>query len=117
MNRVFQQSYHVPGTLSADIAICFTAPMNCQLVHVSAVGSNANNGLLILGTTSDDDAYLASASIGDSNVPVEFARTDFVGDQYPHIADGDVVLATLDHDGAGGTATHDLTLVLTFTEG
>jgi len=117
MQRVFQQSYHVPGTLAANVSIVFTAPMDCQLVHVSAVGSNANNGLLTLGTTASTAAYLASSSIGDSDVPAEFAKADFVGAEFPHIVDGTVVKATLDYDGAGGTATADFTLVLTFTEG
>ena len=117
MMRKFVQAFHVPGTLSADLAIVWTAPSPCQLVHVSAVGSNANSGLITIGTTSDTDAYLESASIGDSNVPVEFDLDDFVGDQYPDIADGDVLEIVLDHDGATGTATDDFTVVLTFVEG
>ncbi len=117
MMRKFVQSFHVPGTLSADLAISWTAPSPCQLVHVSAVGSNANNGLLTIGTTSDTDAYLESASIGDSHVPEEFERTDFVDDQFPDIADGTVMEIVLDHDGDGGTATNDFTVVLTFVEG
>jgi hypothetical protein len=99
MQRVFQQSYHVPGTLSANIVPCFTAPFNMQLVHVSAVASNASTATIIIGTTSNDDAYLTASDVGDSNVPAEFDRDDFVGDQYPHIADGDVVLITVDFNG------------------
>jgi hypothetical protein len=115
--RLYQVPFHVPGTLAANVSIVWTAPFDCQLVHVSAVGSNANSGLITIGTTSTADAYLASASIGDSNVPVEFGRTDFVGDQYPHIADGTVIAIALDYDGAGGTATANFTLVLTFEVG
>ena len=110
-------SFYVPGTLSADLAIYFKAPQDLQLIHVSAVGSNANDGLLILGPSTDTDGYLASASIGDSGAPVEFERSNFVGTQYPHISEGTIIVATLDHDGAGGTATANFTLVLTFTEG
>jgi hypothetical protein len=122
--RTFQQVYHVPGTLSADVAIRFTAPFDCTLLHVSAVGSNANDGLLTIGDSNDADEYLTSSSIGDSNVPVEFDGDDFVdtsgnshGRYYPRIADGTVVVIALDHDGDGGTATDDFTLVLTFAEG
>lgn len=120
MQRKFTMAFHVPGTLSADLSIVFTAPSPCQLVHVSSVGSNS--GLLTIGTTTDPDGYIASHSIGDSDVPVEKeALTDFDGaladSQYPHIADGDIVQAVLDHDGASGTATDDFTLVLTFLEG
>jgi len=124
MQRKFSHAFHVPGTLSANITITFTVPSGCQLVHVSACGSNANNGLLIIGDSSDTDEYLTSSSIGDSGTPAEFDGNDFVDTSgnthscyYPVIADGTVVVATLDYDGAGGTATDDFTLVLTFVEG
>jgi len=117
MQTMFQQAFHVTGTLGANLAIMYTMPCDATLVHASAVGSNANNGLITIGTTSSAAAYLASASIGDSNVPVEFDWDNFVGSQYPHITDGTVVAIALDYDGAGGTATADFTLVLTFVEG
>jgi len=122
MNRVFQVAFHVPGTLTANLSLVWTAPFACQLVHVSSVGSNANDGLLTIGTTTDPDGYVTSHSIGDSDVPVEkegisgFAGA-LAGSQYPHIADGTVIQCVLDYDGAAGTATDDFTLVLTFTEG
>ena len=120
----FTHTYHIPGTLSANAAIYFTAPFDCTLVHVSAVGSNANDGLLIIGDSSDDDEYLTSSSIGDSNTPAVFDGNDFVDTSgntqtryYPRIAAGTVVRATLDYDGASGTATANFTLVMTFEEG
>ena len=39
MNRTFQQTYHLPGTLTANIDIRFTAHTNMSLLHVSAVAS------------------------------------------------------------------------------
>ena len=99
-------------------------PFDCQLVHVSAVGSNSNDGLLIIGDSSDDNEYLTSSSIGDSGTPAEFDYDDFVdtsgdthGRYYPRIADGTIVEVALDHDGDAGTATNDFTLVMTFVEG
>ena len=122
-NRIVH-SYHVPGTLSADVAITFTAPFDMTLVHVSACGSNANNGLLTVGDSDDADEYLTSSSIGDSGTPAEFDGNDFVDTSgnthtryYPRISDGTVVAVALDHDGDGGTATDDFTLVMTFEEG
>jgi len=122
--RIFQQAYHIPGTLSANVAIYFTAPFDCTLLHVSAVGSNANDGLLTIGDSDDADEYLTSSSIGDSGTPVEFDGDDFVDTSgnthtryYPRIANGTVVVIALDYDGDGGTATDDFTLVLTFAEG
>jgi len=122
MNRIFQQSYHVPGTLTADLNIRFTAPMNCTLLHVSAVASNDNDATLKIGDSSDDDGYITAFAIGDSNTPVEKgAITDFDGEladsQYPRISDGDVVVLTLDFDGSSGTAAQNVTIVLTFAEG
>ncbi len=120
----FVHSYHVPGTLSANVVITFKAPFDCTLVHVSACGSNTNNGLLIIGDSTDTDEYLTSSSIGDGGTPAEFDGDDFVDTNgnthtryYPRIADGTVVVATLDYDGASGTATADFTLVMTFEEG
>ena len=124
MDRVFQQSYHVPGTLGANLNIRFTVPFDCQLIHVSAVASNASSATLILGDSADDNEYLTASDVGDSNVPAEFDGDDFVDADgvsheryYPHIADGTVVVATLDYDGSSGTAAQNFTLVLTFTEG
>jgi hypothetical protein len=124
MNRIFQQSYHIPGTLSANIAIRFTAPCDCTLLHVSAVASNDSDATLIVGDSSDTDEYLTSSTIGDSGTPAEFDGDDFVDTDgnshnryYPRISDGTVVVVTLDYDGASGTAAQDVTLVLTFAEG
>jgi hypothetical protein len=113
----FTHTYHVPGTLAANVSMYFTAQADCQLIHVSCNGSNANNGILDIGPTSDTDGYLDAKDIGDSNTPIEYDRDDFVGGEFPHIVKGTVVAISLDFDGAGGTATHDFTLVLTFTEG
>ena len=111
-------AFHVPGTLSAGLNIRFTAYRIMTLQHLSAVASNDSDATLAVGISSDTDAILAAAAIGDSAVPVEktaanWASTNPTG----HINDGDVVVLTLDHDGASGTAAADVTIVLTFTEG
>jgi hypothetical protein len=124
MQRKFQKAFHVTGTLSANVNIRWTAPSDCTLVHVSAVASNDSDATIIIGDSSDTDEYLQSATIGDSNTPVEFDGDDFRdtdGNQqtryYPRIADGTIVVITVDYDGATGTAAQDLTVVLTFVEG
>ena len=122
MNRVFQTAFHIPGTLAANLSIKWTAPFDCQLVHVSAVGSNANDATLAVGDSTDADGFITAYAIGDSGTPVEKeALTDFDGaladSQYPHISNGDIIALTLDYDGAAGTAADDVTIVLTFTEG
>jgi hypothetical protein len=115
--RLYQVPFHVPGTLAANIDIKWTAAFDCQLIHVSAVGSNANSGILDIGNSDGAEAYVKDKDIGDSGTPATVTRTGFVGEQYPHIAAGTVVAIALDYDGAGGTATHDFTCVLTFEVG
>lgn len=108
---------HVPGTLAANVTPVFTVPYDCQLEHVSANGSNANDATVKIGSTASDAAYMAAKSVGDSDVPAEFGRADFVDGEYPHIPDGTKVKITVDFDGAGGAAIANLTVVLTFSEG
>jgi hypothetical protein len=120
MQRKFVQAFHVPGELGADLNIRWTAPSDCTLVHVSAVSSDADAAGLTIGTSVTAAAYLAKCSAGVSNTPVEKARTDFVGTQYPQISDGDIVAIAVDYNYAGGgsaSASSDVTIVLTFQEG
>jgi hypothetical protein len=120
----FSHTIHVPGTLSANLDIRFTAPADCELVHVSAVASNDSDATLAIGISTDTDGFLEATAIGDSQVPTEFDLDDFdgaelddAGSEYPRIDDGDTVVITLDYDGSSGTAADDVTIVLTFTEG
>ena len=124
MNRIFQQTYHVAGTLSANLAITFKMPCDAQLLHASAVGSNGHDATLTIGDSSDADEYLAAGAIGDSHSPAEFDADDWLNSSgstddpyYPHLSDGDIIKIAVDYDGDGGTAIDDFTLVLTFAEG
>lgn len=124
MQRVFQQSYHVPGTLSANITITFTAPFGMSLIHVSACASNDSDATITVGDSSDPDEYLTASVVGDSGTPAEYDHDDFVDTSgnthsryFPVINDGTVVVTTIDYDGASGTAAQNLTVVLTFVEG
>ena len=120
MNRIFQQTWHIPGTLAADVAIQFTAPCNLTLLHASLVSGNSAAAGVKVGTSADDDKFLALCSSGVSGTPVEKERPDFAGGQYPRIADGEVVAIAVDYDyngGGAGSSSADLTIVLTFAEG
>ncbi len=117
LGNIFTVPIHVPGTLAANIAVYFILPVDATLVHVSACGSNANSGILDIGPSTDTDGYLDGVDIGDSNVPSEFDRGEFVGTQFAHITKGTIIVVSLDYDGAGGTATANFTAVLTFLEG
>ncbi len=124
MIRKFTHAFHIPGTLSADLNIRFTAPSPCTLLHVSAVASNDSDATITLGTSADTDGFLAACVIGDSNTPVEKEIADFdgallddPGNEPPRVSDGTIFVVVLDHDGSNGTAADDVTIVLTFAEG
>jgi len=104
---------HIPGTLAANIGANITADRNWKITHISAVASNDSDATLAVGNDADAAAYLVAATIGDSAVPKEFDRDDFVGTQYPTHAKGDVLVVTLDFDGAAGTAAQNVTVVIT----
>jgi hypothetical protein len=69
MLRPFALSYHIPGTLAANVTIYWTAPFDCTLRHVSAVASNDSDATLIIGTSADTNGFLESTTIGDSGTP------------------------------------------------
>jgi hypothetical protein len=124
MQRKFVHSFHVPGSLGADMNIRFTVPSDCSLVHSSAVSSNDSDATITLGTSADTNGFLAACVIGDSAVPVEKGIADFdgallsdAGNEPPRLQDGDIFVIVLDFDGGSGTAADDFTLVLTFVEG
>jgi len=117
--NTFQQVYVIPGTLAANHTFQFEAWHGLQLIHVSLCNTSANAGTLKIGTTSDDDCYLAAENFGVSSDPVQvstYAGFDGVtaGGQYPHIPEDTIVQLTItDH------ASHmaNVCVVLTFTEG
>ena len=117
--RVFQQTINLGPTLAANHTFNFKAPFNCQLIHVSLCNSTAYAGTLKIGSTSDDDAYLAAEDFGVSGTPVEVATpAGFDGataaGQYPHFSDGDVIsVLVTDH----GSHMANAYVVMTFTEG
>ena len=114
----FTVSYHTAGTLAANHSFIFKLPFDAQLIGVSAAASNASSGILDVGYTGALEAYVKNMDIGDSSVAaVHDEPGDFEGDNFPHIAAGTNIIASLDYDGAGGTAAADYTLVLVFTEG
>jgi hypothetical protein len=108
----------VPGTLTADVTYRFQAPFGMQLVKVTAACDNATSFILDIGTASDTDAYLDAVTVtGAAATTTEYDQDDFVGDQYPKIADGDEVVATIDFDGGAGNDSANVSVTLWFTEG
>lgn len=111
-------SFHVPGTLTANLVISWTACADGRIKHISAVASNDSDATLMAGDSGDTNEYLAAAVIGDSGVPVEFTSANWATTN-PTAAfkKGDVLVFTLDFDGSSGTAADDFTMVVTTLEG
>lgn len=118
MLRKFVQTIVVPGTLTGAISYTATIPSACTIQKLSMVQSNAGAGRIKLGLSTDDDIFSVYTNMGVSGVPVVFETADdFRNDVFPHLAAGDILKLYCDHDGAGGTAADDVTIVITFTEG
>src|SRR5687768_13634281 len=116
LNIVLPVHYH--GTLAADATYRWKTPFDCILQHVSAVASNNSDATLKFGTSSDDDEIMTATAIGDSGAPAEFTASNWAATNPTGRLDkGDVFLATLDFDGASGTAAQNVSLTFTFTEG
>ena len=122
-SQLLTLTWHVPGTLSADLNIRQKMPYDAQLIHVSAVGSNAAAAGLELGIGTDTDAHMVKKSIGVSGTPVEFDLDDFTGaasKTYPRISKGAQLVAVLDYNyngGGGASASADVTITLTLAQG
>lgn len=122
LGNLFTYTLQFHGTLAANTVANIKLPVAATLYAVSACGSNANNGLLDVGTSADRDGILSAVDIGDSSTPTEYDRADWdgalatAGDPY-HFAKGDICTCDLDFDGAAGTAAANVTITLTFLEG
>jgi len=114
MQRKHMLGFIIPGALGASKIVYFAAPSNSTLIHVSCycVTQDATIKIGTKSPTDNDDAYLVSATV-TASTQTEYERTDFVGDQYPRISDGDLVCFTVGH----GSGCVDFTIVFTFAEG
>lgn len=112
----FTLSFHVAGALSADLNIYWQAPFACAFHHVSAVTTNNSDATLKIGDNADDDKTLVAAAIGDSGDPAEFT-TWAAANPTGAVAKGEIVLFTLDYDGAAGTAAVNPTIIATMRIG
>ena len=85
---------------------------------LALAGPTPMTGCSIFGISTDTNSILASASIGDSGTPVEFDVDDWATtNPTGAFSKGEILVATLDYDGAARTATDDFTLVITTLEG
>ena len=111
-------TFHIPGTLTANINMRFTAAYDFRVKEVSAVASNASDASLEVGISSDVDSILATYDIGDSDVPIVKKVADFASTNSDGIVSaGEIFVLTLDFDGAVGVAGQNVTIVVSILEG
>ena len=118
LGQHFGRLIHVPGTLTANLDIRLSVPVDCRLARVSLVASNDSDATVDIGISTDTDSILNDAAVGDSGTPAvldvdDFATTNPTGD----LDQGDILVITVDYDGAALTAANDLTIDLDFIEG
>jgi hypothetical protein len=115
MGSIFTVSVPLIGTLTADNFVDFKVPWDCQLVALSA-DVDTNNCNVIVGSTSDTDAYVntTDGAVTAGTITLLDTKGEFVGDQYPHLSAGDIVRVTFDHTGSNPV---DFFAVLFFTVG
>ena len=72
----------------------------------------------MLGISTDTNSILTAAVIGDSDVPIEKRLADFAStNETGEVAKGEIVVLTVDFDGAAGTAADDLNIILDILPG
>lgn len=110
----YQQVFTIPGTLAANHVFTCKVPIGTTITHVSFSNSSANAGTLDIGNAADDDCYLDAFTAGVSGTPHNTGRSGFVGGEYPHVAQSEVLVITVtDH------ASHmaNVCVVLSFEAG
>jgi hypothetical protein len=112
-------SFWTAGALAANATITFKAPFNLTLEHVSAIQSNAGDATVAIAAgTAGTTAILAAFAAGQSNAAVTKTRSDFASTNTTgRVTKDDLVIITIDYDGASGTAGENLAIVLTCSEG
>ena len=118
IGRHFGRTIHVPGTLTADLDIRISVPVDCRLNRLSIVASNASDATIDVGPSGDPNEILSAKDAGDSGTPAVYTSADFeTTNETGELDKGDVLVLTVDYDGAVGTAAADLTIDLDFLEG
>lgn len=118
IGRHFGRLIHVPGALTANLDIRINVPVDCRINRISAVASNDSDATLAVGDSGDEDEILTATAIGDSQTPVVFDEDDWAStNETAELSKGDILVLTIDYDGATGTAAQDLTIDIDFLEG
>lgn len=114
----FTPTWHMHGTLSANVVIRYKMPCDATLVQVDTNGTANVTPALIIGTAADPDGYIKTFTPGANATAVTKDRGDFDGAlnsdtaECPHIAKDTVLLLTYTHASAS-----DVDIALTFLEG
>lgn len=110
----FPITFHVSGTLTADISSTVAFPFGVQLTGVQVSSSGATDSKVKIGTPSNDTAYMTARDSGASKAIKSYDRADFSGGENVHLSPGSLLQLTVTK---GTTAAKDVTAILLFTEG
>lgn len=102
--------------LATDYKNYFSLHNDSTLIEVSGTNKHATNPCKVhVGTSDDEDCYLANAELGAANAVVKLGRTDFIGEQFPRITKDTVI--TVNILAAALVPLNDPVVILTFLEG
>jgi hypothetical protein len=96
-------TWHIAATLAANYTLYFESPWPVVIAGAKAWASNDSSATLALA----GGATITAAAIGDSANPAYLEPTS-----NQQVAADTLVTLTLDYDGAGGTASEDVGIIL-----
>ena len=116
--NIFPIHIHL-GTPGANVTAVIGIAVPCQLIAVTAVGSNATNATFDCGEPTDPDGIFDGKAFGVSDATASYTPADFNGadatasQPYPFEA-GDELEWSVDYDGSAGTALQGGSLTFWF---
>ena len=116
--NIFPLTVHL-GTPGANVTSVLGLAVPCQLIAVTAVGSNATAATFDCGTPADPDGIFDGKTFGQSDAAATYDVGDFNGalvtanQPYPFSA-GDELEWSVDYDGSSGTALQGGSIIFWF---
>lgn len=115
MKEILTFDYGTPG---ADRISYYKVKGQKHVDRIQSTQSNAGSARLIVGISSDTDSIVTDHTIGVSGTPVVKQRADFATTNLTGLlADGDILMVTVDFDGAAATAGQNIQVHIDLLDG
>lgn len=106
------------GTPGADQVSYYKVKGTKHVDRVQSNQSNAGAARLLVGISTDTDSILTDHLMGVSGTPVVKQRADFATTNPTGLlADGDILVVTVDHNGNSGTAGQNIVVAIDLLDG